>query len=169
MWSVVLRDWYPVNSWKRRGKPLSLESLMDQVCWRGHFSALVRAKTSKSFLLLSFVMLMLKRWIGLKSVSWFAASVQPLFFYFYHWKLIYSEKGLGPDVANIWKMVHICHLLATCCNSTDLSRFVGILCGTIAGKKKKKMMYLTAKNAGQDTLNVVDFYLMSLASFSFIG
>lgn len=32
--------------------------------------------------------------------------------------------------------------------------FVGILCGTIAGKKKKKMMYLTAKNAGQNTLHV---------------
>lgn len=29
--------------------------------------------------------------------------------------------------------------------------FPGILCGTIAGKKKKKMMYLTAKNAGQSS------------------
>lgn len=28
--------------------------------------------------------------------------------------------------------------------------FLGILCGTLAGKKKKKMMYLTAKNAGQN-------------------
>ena len=26
----------------------------------------------------------------------------------------------------------------------------GILCGTISGKKKKKMMYLTAKNAGEE-------------------
>lgn len=29
--------------------------------------------------------------------------------------------------------------------------FLGILCGTLAGKKKKKMMYLTAKNAGQNS------------------
>lgn len=29
--------------------------------------------------------------------------------------------------------------------------FSGILCGTLAGKKKKKMMYLTAKNAGQNS------------------
>ncbi|MEQ2293236.1 MAGUK p55 subfamily member 6 [Ameca splendens] len=28
--------------------------------------------------------------------------------------------------------------------------FLGILCGTLAGKKKKKMMYLTAKNAEFD-------------------
>lgn len=38
------------------------------------------------------------------------------------------------------------------------SCYVGILCGTIAGKKKKKMMYLTAKNAGQKTLHAAHFY-----------
>lgn len=39
--------------------------------------------------------------------------------------------------------IHICISAPSC--------FEGILCGTIAGKKKKKMMYLTAKNAGQKT------------------
>lgn len=42
------------------------------------------------------------------------------------------------------------------------SCFVGILCGTIAGKKKKKMMYLTAKNAGEKTVHAVGSYLTSL-------
>lgn len=34
----------------------------------------------------------------------------------------------------------------------------GILCGTIAGKKKKKMMYLTAKNAGLSSKKRVNKY-----------
>lgn len=43
--------------------------------------------------------------------------------------------------------------MANYCKCTPTPRcvccVVGILCGTIAAKKKKKMMYLTAKNAGE--------------------
>lgn len=37
MWWVVLPDWFPVSSWRRRGKLSSLETLMDQVGQCKHF------------------------------------------------------------------------------------------------------------------------------------
>lgn len=43
------------------------------------------------------------------------------------------------------------------CASESIYCFsLGILCGTLAAKKKKKMMYLTAKNAGQKIPFVLD-------------
>lgn len=47
---------------------------------------------------------------------------------------------------------------------------LGILCGTLAAKKKKKMMYLTAKNAGQKIPVFLDyemelFYFFPIADF----
>lgn len=65
-----------------------------------------------------------------------------------------------------------CPRLAKCCNSKDINVHIclaGILCGTLAGKKKKKMMYLTAKNAGQNILHGLDVWLMSSLSFSTSG
>lgn len=68
-------------------------------------------------------------------------------------------------------MVYACPLVANRCTSTDYkcrnvhSCVVGILCGTITGKKKKKMMYLTAKNAGKNTLHTFHHQPISLVSF----
>lgn len=37
----------------------------------------------------------------------------------------------------------------------------GILCGTITGKKKKKMMYLTARNAGEHSILISHWLILS--------
>lgn len=82
--------------------------------------ASVRAKTSESFLFLSLAVLMLNRWIDLKSVNWFAARLLSLFYSFYHRKVINSKKAWAANVSNTLKMVLACPLLAKCCNSTHV-------------------------------------------------